>query len=151
MRKVSRSALVPYSANEMFRLVDDVAAYPEFLPWCADAVIEREEGETMVATLELHKSGMSRRFTTRNIRKPHSAIDLSLVGGPFRHLSGGWRFTGLGRDPGEDGCKVSLELEFAFDSRLVDMMFGPFFEETCNSLVDAFTRRAADVYGERRE
>ena len=87
--------------------------------------------------------GISRRFTTRNTRKPYSAIDLSLVGGPFRHLSGGWRFRELGRDAGEAGCKVSLELGFAFDSRLVDMMFGPFFEETCNSLVDAFTRRAA--------
>lgn len=151
MRKVARSALVPYSAVEMFRLVDDVAAYPEFLPWCKDAVIEREEGDTMIATLELHKGGMSRRFTTQNTRRPHSAIDLALVGGPFRRLSGGWRFHELGRGTGEGGCKVSLELEFAFDSRLVDMMFGPFFEETCNSLVDAFTRRAAEVYGARRE
>lgn len=151
MRRVDRSALVPYSAEEMFRLVDDVPAYPEFLPWCSDAVIEREEGDTMLATLELHKGGISRRFTTRNTRKPHSSIDLSLVGGPFRHLSGGWRFRELGRNLGEDGCRVSLELEFAFDSRLVDMMFGPFFEQTCNSLVDAFTRRAAEVYGERKE
>ena len=145
MRKVGRSALVPYSAEEMFRLVDDVRAYPEFLPWCSDASIGQEQGDTMVATLELQKGGLKRRFTTRNIRKPHSAIELALVGGPFRDLSGGWRF----RDLGEEGCKVSLELEFAFDSRLVDMMFGPFFEDICNSLVDAFTRRAAEVYGPR--
>jgi len=144
MRKVERSAIVPYSAEEMFRLVDDVASYPDFLPWCSDAVIERQDGETMVATLELHKGGMSRRFTTCNTRTPYSAIELALAGGPFRRLSGGWRF----HDLGQQGCKVSLELEFAFDSRLVDMMFGPFFEETCNSLVDAFTQRAADVYGQ---
>jgi ribosome-associated toxin RatA of RatAB toxin-antitoxin module len=145
MRKVARSALVPYSCREMFSLVDDVESYPDFLPWCSGAVIERQEDDTIVATLQLHKSGMTKSFTTRNTRSPPSAIDLALVGGPFRSLAGGWRF----RDCGEGGCKVSLELEFAFDNRLVDMMFGPFFEETCKSLVDAFTRRAADVYGSR--
>lgn len=139
----------------MFRLVDDVASYPEFLPWCSEAIVEREEADTQVATLELQKGGLRRRFTTFNTRSPYSAIDIALAGGPFRRLSGGWRFRDLApHAPGEDdvrddseGCKVSLELEFAFDSRLVDMMFGPFFEETCNSLVDAFTRRAAEVYG----
>jgi ribosome-associated toxin RatA of RatAB toxin-antitoxin module len=129
----------------MFRLVDDVESYPDFLPWCSDAVIEKREEDATVATVELHKGGISKRFTTRNTRTPSSAIDLDLVGGPFRRLSGGWRF----QDLGEGGCKVSLELEFAFDNRLVDMMFGPFFEDTCNSLVDAFTRRAAEVYGSR--
>lgn len=145
MRKVVRSALVPYSSREMFRLVDDVESYPDFLPWCSDAVIEEQQDESTVATLELHKSGMTKRFTTRNSRRPYSAIDLDLVGGPFRHLAGGWRF----RDLGEGGCEVSLDVEFAFDNRLVDMMFGPFFEDTCKSLVDAFIRRAAEVYVSR--
>jgi ribosome-associated toxin RatA of RatAB toxin-antitoxin module len=145
MRKVERSALVPYSSRVMFRLVDDVESYPDFLPWCSDAVIEEQENDATVATLELHKSGMTKRFTTRNSRRPYSAIDLALVGGPFRHLAGGWRF----RDLGEGGCEVSLDVEFAFDNRLVDMMFGPFFEDTRKSLVDAFIRRAAEVYGSR--
>lgn len=145
MRRIDRSTLVPYSSREMFRLVDDVESYPDFLPWCSDAVIERQEGDTIVATLELHKGGMTKRFTTRNTRNPYSAIDLALVGGPFRSLAGGWRF----RDLGEEGCRVSLELAFAFDSRLVDMVFGPFFEDICKSLVDAFTRRAEEVYGSR--
>lgn len=145
MRRVERCALVPYSSQEMFRLVDDVESYPDFLPWCSDAVIEEQDGDTTVATLELHKGGVTKRFTTRNARTPYSAIDLALVGGPFRSLSGGWRF----QDLGEGGCKVSLELEFVFDSRLADLMFGPFFEDTCRSLVDAFTRRAAETYGAR--
>lgn len=144
MRKVRRSAIVPYSAQQMFSLVDDIESYPQFLPWCSDATVDRREDNVIVATLELHKGGLSRHFTTRNTREPHSAIDLALVGGPFRRLAGGWRF----RDLGDNGCEVSLELEFAFDSRLVDMMFGAFFEDTCNSLVDAFTRRAAEVYGD---
>ena len=145
MRSVSRSALVPYSAEEMFALVDDVEAYPNFLPWCSDAVVHDEDSEFQEATLELSKSGVSNRFTTRNRRIAGELIDIALVGGPFRHLQGGWRFQQLG----EAGSKVSLSLEFEFSSKIVSMMFGSFFEETCNSLVDAFTKRAREVYGDR--
>ena len=143
MRKVSRSALVPYSAQQMFLLVDDVETYPEFLPWCNHAEVHNRTAETVEATLELHKGAVSNHFTTRNTRHEHEAIDLDLIGGPFKHLQGGWRF----KDLGTDGCKVSLELEFQFESTMIDLMFGRFFEETCNSLVDAFTRRAESVFG----
>ena len=143
MREVRRTALVPYSAKEMFELVDDVEAYPEFLPWCNDAAVQSRDEGTVLATLELHKGGVSKHFTTRNTLKPFEAIDMALVDGPFRHLDGGWRF----RDIADDGCEVSLELEFEFDSRVVDLMFGRFFEDILSALVDAFTRRAAAVYG----
>jgi len=129
----------------MFILVDDVSAYPEFLPWCTAAEEHSRSEDIVEATVELQKGSVKKAFTTRNTRRPSEAIDLALVGGPFKHLAGGWRFTDLG----EAGCKVSLNLEFEFESRLVDMMFGSFFEETCNSLVDAFSKRAASVYGSR--
>lgn len=145
MRKVNRSAIVPYSAREMFVLVDDVEAYPEFLPWCNQAEVHNRTDESVEATLELHKGAVSNKFTTRNSRTEFAAIGLELIGGPFRHLDGGWQFKELG----EDGCKVSLELEFEFESRLVDLMFGSFFEDICNSLVDAFTKRAETVFGPR--
>ena len=145
MRSVSRSALVPYSAAEMYALVDDVEAYPEFLPWCSDAVVHELDGEYQEATLELSKGGVSNRFTTRNRRVTAELIDIALGGGPFRQLQGGWRFQQLG----DAGSKVSLALDFEFSSKIVSMMFGSFFEETCNSLVDAFTKRAQEVYGER--
>lgn len=143
MRKVRRSALVPHTAKEMFELVDDIEAYPEFLPWCNDATVQSRSDDTVVATLELHKGSVSKHFTTRNTRKEFEAIDLALVDGPFRHLDGGWRF----RDIGDNGCEVSLELEFEFDSKLVDVMFGGFFEETLKALVDAFTERASAKFG----
>lgn len=146
MRKVSRSTLVPYSAREMFVLVDDVEAYPEFLPWCNDAEVHSRTAEIVEATLELHKGSVSKHFTTRNRRQEFESIGIELVGGPFSHLSGGWQF----RDLGENGSKVLLELDFEFSSLIVDMMFGAYFEDTCNSLVDAFTRRAASVFGQRR-
>lgn len=145
MRRVNRSALVPYTAREMFVLVDDVESYPEFLPWCNDAEVHNRSANTVEATLELHRGSMSNHFTTLNTRYEFEKIDLALIGGPFRHLAGGWRFT----DIGQEGCKVALELDFEFESMFVDLMFGKFFEETCNALVDAFTRRAQDVFGIR--
>jgi ribosome-associated toxin RatA of RatAB toxin-antitoxin module len=145
MRKVSRSALVPYRANEMFALVDDIESYPEFLPWCHQSEVHNRTSEVVEATLELHKGSVSNKFTTRNRRKEFESIDLTLLGGPFRHLIGGWQF----KDLGDDGCKVLLELEFEFESRTLDMVFGSFFESTCNSLVEAFTQRAQAVFGKR--
>ncbi len=128
----------------MFVLVDDVTAYPEFLPWCKSAEVHGQSDEVVEATLELQKGAISKTFTTRNSRREFESIDLVLVGGPFKHLQGGWRF----KDLGDDGSKVTLDLEFEFESRLTDMMFGPFFEEICNSLVDAFSKRAAVVFGD---
>ncbi len=145
MRYVKRSALVPYSAREMFVLVDDVESYPEFLPWCKSSEILERTDQVVQATLELQKGAMSNKFTTRNARNEFGSIDITLVGGPFRHLDGGWVFADLG----EQGSKVALNLDFEFESMLVDMMFGTFFEETCNSMVDSFTKRAAQIFGAR--
>jgi ribosome-associated toxin RatA of RatAB toxin-antitoxin module len=129
----------------MFVLVDDVEAYPEFLPWCNDTEVHNRTDDTVDATLELHKGSLSNHFTTRNTRREFETIELELIGGPFRQLQGGWQFTEIG----EEGCKVTLELEFEFENKLIDMMFGAFFEDTCNSLVDAFTKRAQVVFGAR--
>jgi len=129
----------------MFVLVDDVEAYPEFLPWCNDAEVRNRTDNIVEATLELHKGSLSNHFTTRNTRREFETIELELIGGPFRQLQGGWQFTEIG----EEGCKVALELEFEFENKLIDMMFGAFFEDTCNSLVDAFTKRAQVVFGAR--
>ena len=129
----------------MFVLVDDVESYPEFLPWCNDAEVHKRNDEIVEATLELHKGSMSNHFTTRNKLKPFESIGIQLIGGPFSKLAGGWKFTEIG----DEGSKVSLELEFEFSSMFVDMMFGAFFEDTCNSLVDSFTRRAVEVFGRR--
>ena len=145
MWKVNRSALVPYTAREMFSLVDDIESYPDFVPWCNDVTVESRSRDTVIATLEVHKGPVSKHFTTRNTRREFEAIDMELVGGHFSQLSGGWRF----RELEAQGCKVTLELDFAFDNRLVDMMFGSFFKEAGNALVDAFTQRAKEVYGSR--
>ena len=143
MRKVSRSALVPYSADQMYALVDDVAAYPSFLRWCSGVTVHSRDDEHVEASLELQRGGVSKTFTTRNSLDPGKAIRIALIGGPFRHLLGGWRFEQLG----QDGSKVALQLEFEFENRMTDMLFGRYFEDICNSLVDSFTQRASSIYG----
>jgi ribosome-associated toxin RatA of RatAB toxin-antitoxin module len=143
MRKVSRSALVPYSAEQMYVLVEDVESYPEFLPWCSGAVLHWREGDLLEGSVEMHVAGLRRRFRTRNVMRAHEAIDMELVEGPFTHLSGGWHFKALDHL----GCKVSLAVEFEVKSRATNRLLGRYFEEICNSLVDAFVRRANDIYG----
>ena len=143
MRSVGRSALVPFVAREMFMLVDDVEQYPSFLPWCKSAVVLSRSDDVVEATLDLNRGSVSKKFTTRNTRREFESIDMALVDGPFRHLAGGWTFKSLG----DAGSKVSLDLKFVFESALVDMVFGSFFQDTCNSMVDSFTRRAESVYG----
>lgn len=127
----------------MYSLVEDVDAYPDFLPWCNDVEVHSREGDVVEATLELHRGKISRRFRTRNTMQPTESMRLELVSGPFRHLAGNWRFQQLG----EEGSKVSLHIEFEFDSRTLDTLIGTFFEGMCNSLVDAFTQRAKSIYG----
>jgi ribosome-associated toxin RatA of RatAB toxin-antitoxin module len=126
----------------MYELVKDVEAYPSFLPWCNDAEVHIREEAFIEASLELHRGRISKKFRTRNALVANESLGIALVGGPFKHMSGGWTFQQLG----DAGCKVELELRFEFESRATDVIFGRFFENTCNSLVDSFTQRAAQIY-----
>ncbi len=142
MREIHRSALVPYSAADMFALVNDVKAYPRFLPWCRASSV-RELGEReREASLEFSRAGLHRRFTTRNTLDPARAIRMDLLDGPFRVLEGAWSFRPLG----EAGSKVTLDLRFEFASRLLEAVFAPVFAELMNSLVDAFVARACELH-----
>ena len=143
MPSVSRSALVPHSAEDMFNLVADVDRYREFLPWCADSrVLSRNEDE-MKASILISKAGIERSFTTVNRFQPGKMMEMKLLEGPFRHLEGFWRFYPLR----EDACKVALDLDFEFSSRVITLAFGKVFTQIANTLVDAFVRRADELYG----
>lgn len=143
MRNVSRTALIPYSAEQMYALVADIAAYPDFLPWCTAAVVHQASADFVEASLEMQRNGVRKSFRTQNLLRPFTAMDIELVGGPFRMLVGGWAFENLGTD----GSKVSLQLEFEFENRIVDGIFGAYFESTAASLIDSFTARAKQLYG----
>ncbi|HHM05531.1 MAG TPA: type II toxin-antitoxin system RatA family toxin [Gammaproteobacteria bacterium] len=143
MTTINRNALVPYSPAQMFDLVNDVEAYPRFLPWCTGAQVLRRDEDEVQARLELAKGGMEKSFTTLNRLQKDKMIEMRLVEGPFRHLEGFWRFQSLGGQ----GCKVSLDLEFEFANKLLSLALGPMFTQIANTLVDSFCARAADVYG----
>jgi ribosome-associated toxin RatA of RatAB toxin-antitoxin module len=142
MRTVHRSAVVPYTAAQMFDLVDDVAAYPEFLPWCHGASVARLDEDTQEASLEIGFSGLQKRFKTRNrASRPHR-IDINLVEGPFRSLAGYWGF----EETAEQGCRIELMLRFEVAGPL-SLIFSTVFEEIARTQVNAFIARARQVYG----
>lgn len=143
MRRVERSAIVPFTADSMFELVADVESYPAFLPGCTSARIHERDGCRVVASIALAEGPLRTEFRTRNVLEPCRRIDMQLEEGPFSTLQGVWEFVPLG----EDGSRVSLAVQFAFASRAIDLILGPVFEALCNRLVDSFVRRARDVYG----
>lgn len=138
MREVTRSALVPLSAERLYELIIDIERYPEFVPGCTRARIEERGASEVVATLGVKRGGLDTEFTTRNTLEPGRSVTMRLVRGPFRALEGVWSLRPLG----EAGCEVTLTLRFEFSNRLAGVMFAPVFEETAKSLVDAFVARA---------
>jgi len=141
-QSIDRSALVMHSAQRMFDLVNDVRAYPQFLPWCSSSNVLAHNEQQMVATLEIAKGGVRQQFTTRNLFGPNE-IQLQLVEGPFSQLQGVWRFLPLD----VNACKVVLSLNFEFSGMLAKMAVGAVFSQAANSMVDAFCKRANEVYG----
>lgn len=140
--RVRRMAFVPFSARQMFDLVNDVVAYPEFLPWCAGAEVLADEPERMRARLKLRKGPLDAAFTTDNRLVPGQSITLALVDGPFSRLSGQWTF-----EPADGGSVVALEMEFEFSGRLIGKVLATAFKPIADSLVDAFKNRAYAIYG----
>lgn len=145
MTSIKRNALVPFTTHQMFELVNSIEEYPRFLPWCRSSEIMSRTEKEVEAKLEIAWSGMHKSFTTRNILEPYERMEMKLVKGPFRQLEGIWTFTPLG----EHGCKVNLDLEFEFAGSMMDVMFQPIFNHIANSLVDAFCKRAVELYGSR--
>lgn len=141
---VKKSALVPYSAERMFELVADMESYPEFLPWCRSAAILSREEDSFCGCMEVSRLGVHQTFTTCNRFEPGRRMKIDLLDGPFRKLTGGWSFIPLR----QDACKVELELDFEFSGSLIDKAFGAVFHQVANTLVDAFCRRADEVFGD---
>lgn len=140
---VERQALVAHSAARMYALVEDVESYPRFLPWCSGAEVEFRDPNRTVATLHLALRGVRQQFTTENTKYPGKRIEIALVRGPFRALSGEWRFAALA----DRGCRVELGLTYQLANPVLDRLLGPAFDQIANTLVDAFVRRADALHG----
>ena len=145
MPTIKKSALVSHPVSDMFNIVDDIESYPEFLPWCGSSQILKRTDDEVEATIKIEHSRIRKSFTTRNRLQKNKMIEMKLIDGPFKHLHGCWQFMNLG----ENACKVSLDLDYEFSNRLVDMSLGPVFSKIANSMVDAFCNRADSLHGSR--
>ena len=143
MTTIHRSAIVPYSAHQMFELVADIPSYPKFLPWCGGARIISTQGDEVVAAIDIAYSGVHRTFSTRNLLQRDKMMEIQLLEGPFSYLQGFWQFKVLD----EQSCKISLDLEFDVANRIVGLALTPVFSNIANQLVDRFHRRAMELYG----
>jgi ribosome-associated toxin RatA of RatAB toxin-antitoxin module len=145
MREVTRTALVPYTPQQMYALVDDIERYPQFVPWVSRAQVLERGSDYVVGRLEMQRAGLHEHFTTRNTLLPPERIDLALVEGPFKALQGVWLFA-----PIQDrGTKITLQMRFEFAHAVTNLLLSKTFEKNCSQLVDAFVNRARTVY-ERR-
>lgn len=145
MTVIHKSALVSYSAHEMYGLVADIESYGKFLPWCGGSRIVARDPDSVTAAIDIAYHGVHKTFTTRNRLEPDRVMELHLVDGPFKFLQGEWRFEELD----DRACKVSLDLKFEFSNRLLAFAIGPVFSNIANGLVDSFQRRAEEMYGKR--
>ena len=145
MKTVHKSVLIWYTAQEMFALVTDVERYAEFLPWCDQARVVQRDENGMLAEIGIAFAGLHQKFTTRNTHVPGREVNVKLVSGPFSNLDGHWVFTPVG-EAGERACKVDLELKYGFQNAALAALVGPVFDKIASSMVDAFVKRAEQVY-----
>lgn len=143
MALVEKSVLIERSARQMFDLVDGVESYPQFLPWCGATELKFRDDSKTVATLHINYHSVKAHFTTENHKEIPGLMTIRLVDGPFRRLEGMWRFKALS----DDACKIEFSLSYEFSSKLFEKVIGPVFSHIANTFVDAFTKRAAQVYG----
>lgn len=142
MTRVEKSALVKFSAQQMFDLVGDIERYPQFLPWCNGSRILKREGNVVEGEISISKGGFQKKFSTRNTLEYGKKMTVELLDGPFSHLSGEWNFLALR----EDASKITLDLDFEMSGMLANLAFGAVFNQICNTMVSSFTQRAKEVY-----
>lgn len=143
MALVEKSVLVGHSAAQMYALVDRVEDYPRFLPWCSSSRVEYRDGSITRAALAIDFRGFAMTFRTENRTSPGESIEIRLLSGPFHSLDGTWRFIALA----PDACKIDFRLRYEFASRLLERPAAPVFAYIANTLVDAFVKRADQLYG----
>ena len=161
MKQVQKSVLLWYSPREMYALVTEVEDYAKFLPWCAQSDVLQRHDDGVTARLHISFAGVRQAFTTRNTHVPDRQVTMRLVDGPFSVLEGVWRFLPLqqpatgtaaptdGTAPEPTACKIEFSLSYAFSSLPLELVVSPVFDRIANTFVDAFVKRAEQVYGPR--
>jgi len=145
MTEISKTTVVPYTSDEMYVLVNDIESYPIFLPWCTEAKILSQQDDNLTAKLSLALGKIKQSFTTENTMQDGSRIDMKLIEGPFKHLSGYWRF--ILED--DHSCHIHLHMNYEFKSKIIKHTLGKAFYIVIDTLVDSFVQRAQQIYGSR--
>lgn len=142
MTVINKSAIVPYSPAQMYDLINDIEKYSEFVPYCVESRIVTQNVDEIHASLTFAGAGISKSFSTLNRLQPHKMVEMRLINGPFKSLEGFWSFENIN----DQSCKISLNLEFELAAGVLKMLFGPMFTQVTSLLVDAFHKRALEVY-----
>lgn len=145
MAELVRTALVAYSPDELLALVEDVEAYPQYLPWCVEARVLERAGDSVKARIAFSRAGLTQGVTTRNRRAGQHRLEMELVDGPFLRLCGAWEFRPLGLQ----ASKVVFTIDYEIDSSLAHLAANALVSEAAAIAVDAFQKRAAQLYGKR--
>jgi ribosome-associated toxin RatA of RatAB toxin-antitoxin module len=146
MKKISRAALLNYSAEQLYQVVLDVEQYPDFLPWCGGVEVIDKSDDTLTASITIAKMGLRKAFSTQNRLVPGQRIEMNLVEGPFSYLQGEWGFKPLG----EQACKITFDIEFEVRSGLMSGLLNGVFEQVASTMVDSFVKRAKQLYGDSK-
>ena len=141
---IKKSAFVFYSQKEIFQLIDDVEHYPDFLPWCAGSKVIKRTKKITEATIEINFKGVKQSFTTRNLKKPFEIMEINLVDGPFKKLTGSWKFTNIDKK----SCKIELSLMYEFNNLILEKLIGPIFNIIANTFIDEFIKEADKRFNE---
>lgn len=147
MPKHREERVLPYTAEQMFDLVADIEKYPEFLPWCVAARVVKRSHNVLMADLVIRFKAFQEKYTSKvALCRPEGSeagsIDVTMVQGPFSHLENDWVFT-----PHPEGCLVGFMIDFRFKSVLLEKMIGFMFDKAFNHMVEAFEKRAEQLYG----
>ncbi|HEX7741465.1 MAG TPA: type II toxin-antitoxin system RatA family toxin [Sphingobium sp.] len=144
MPKHHETRPLPYTPDQMFDLVSDVASYPEFLPWVSAIRVRSGSDTEMVADMIVGFKGIKESFTSRVHKHRPDFVRVDYLEGPLKHLHNQWRF----RDDGKGGVLVDFEVEFEFKNRLFEMLAGQVFDKALRKMIGAFETHAAELYGE---
>ncbi len=141
---IEKNLAMPFSAQQMYDLVNDVEAYPEFLPWCKATQVHMRDLTNLRATIHLAKGALNHSITTHNQMQPHEKITMEYVAGPFKYCSGMWQFIA---DDAGNGCQVKFSMDYQFSNRLTALAVESVFNSIINNLIHAFYQRAVILYG----
>lgn len=142
MPQHSEQQFSPYTPEQLFTLVADVAKYPEFLPWCRAARVSERTETSFLGELIISFAHMSESYTSRVTLTPHTQVDVVMVKGPFEYLTNRWHFT-----PTECGTRIDFSLDFQFRSKMLEKLIGGLFSKATAKMVSAFKERADALYG----